>query len=65
MKLAAFDPDGHYLAAIDEVAADRALARREAVRISNGIQLRASAASDIRKLTPEEKRRQYLRKHGR
>lgn len=64
MKLAAYDPNGQYLAAIDEAAAQRALARREAVRIDDrSIQLRPSAVTGLRELTPEEKRRQYLAKH--
>lgn len=64
MKIPAYDTDGHLLATIDEPCAQRAIARREAVRTTNGIQLRPSVARPLRSLTPEEQRR-YFQKHGR
>lgn len=59
-RIAAYDPDGFYLAAMDPACAERAIARREAARIPGGIALRPSAAKPIRELTPEEKRRIVL-----
>lgn len=60
-KVAAFDPDGHFLAAVHPGYVTRALARREAVRIPEGIRLRpTAAAAGWHDLTPEEKRRIVL-----
>lgn len=64
--IAAYDPDGFFLAALSPACADRALARREAQRVPgrrDAIRLRASAAATgFRSLTPEEKRAIELRK---
>lgn len=62
-KIAAYDPDGHFLASVDEPCAERALARREVRRTPDGIQLRPSAVTPARPLTSEEQRR-YFQKHG-
>lgn len=65
MRVAAYDPAGQLLALCTPEAAERALARREAVRTQHGIQLRASQAVGIREMSPEEKRRRELAKHRR
>ena len=60
MRIAAYDTDGQFLASVDEGVAKRALARREAVRIPEGVRLRKEVP--LRQLTGEEKRRIELAK---
>ena len=59
-RIAAYDTDGQFLAAVDEGVAKRALATREVVRIPEGVRLRTERP--LRQLTGEEKRRIELAK---
>lgn len=60
MKVAAYDTSGQFMAVLDEGVAKRAVERREAVRIPQGVRLRVDVPP--RALTPEEKRRIELAK---
>lgn len=62
-QILAYDTDGQLLCAIDPGAAEKAIARREAVRLPHGgIRLRAN--QPMAPLSGSARRRLYLAKHG-
>lgn len=64
--IACYDPDGKFLALAEPGWVERAVKRGEVARSEDPrkVFLRPSAVTDLRPLTPEEKRRLYIKKHG-